>query len=163
MGDPAATHGAGKPLAFGLAALLAMAAGPVAYWEGYVPRTYADPVGIPTVCYGHTGRAVHADRFWTEPECRALLDGDLIEHWRGVSRCIQRSIHLHEAAAILSWTYNVGVGNACRSTLVRMVNDGAPAAQWCAELSRWVFAKGKRLRGLERRRGHERAICEGRG
>jgi lysozyme len=35
----------------GLAALAAF----VGYHEGYIPHTYADPVGIPTICYGHTG------------------------------------------------------------------------------------------------------------
>ena len=62
----------------GFAALvLALAAPVVAYFEGYVPTTYADPIGIPTICYGHTGADVVAGRVASRAECETLLHGDL--------------------------------------------------------------------------------------
>jgi lysozyme len=67
----------------------------------------------------------------------------------------------HEAAAVLSWGYNVGVSAACTSTLVAKINAGAPAKEWCVELKRWVYAGGKKLRGLERRREAEYTMCIG--
>lgn len=146
----------------GLAAsVLAMAGVMVSYHEGYIPNTYRDPVGIPTICYGHTGPDVTPDRVATREECMALLDGDLLVAWRGVQRCIHDPIEPHQAAALVSFTFNVGVNAMCSSTLARKANAG----DWtgaCAELSRWVYAKGIRLPGLVKRRADERAMCEGR-
>lgn len=48
---------------------IALAAVVVMFWEGYVPRTYIDPVGIPTACYGHTGEDVRAGATYTRKEC----------------------------------------------------------------------------------------------
>lgn len=60
----------------------------------------------------------------------------------------------------MSFTYNVGEGNLCRSTMVRRINRGElPAA--CAEMDKWVYAKGIKLKGLVKRRAQERAMCEG--
>jgi lysozyme len=60
-------------------------------------------------------------------------------------------------AAITDFAFNVGTGALRASTLRRRVNAGA----WDdvpAQLMRWVFAAGKRLRGLERRRAAEAAL-----
>ena len=59
-----------------LAAILAVAAPIIAYHEGYVPNTYADPIGIPTVCFGHTGPDVEWGQEYTRAQCDALLTGD---------------------------------------------------------------------------------------
>jgi lysozyme len=60
-------------------------------------------------------------------------------------------------AAITDFAFNVGTGALRASTLRRRINAG----QWDdvpAQLMRWVFAAGKRLRGLERRRAAEAAL-----
>lgn len=143
------------------AAVLALAGASVSYHEGYIPRTYADPVGIPTICYGHTGPDVTPGRVATADECRDLLEGDLATSWSGVQRCVQAPMEPHQAAALVSFTFNVGVNAMCSSTLARKANGGDwPGA--CAELSRWVYARGIRLPGLVKRRAAERAMCEGR-
>ncbi|WP_405045477.1 glycoside hydrolase family protein [Pseudomonas aeruginosa] len=46
-----------------------------------------------------------------------------------------------------------------RSTLLRKLNAGDVRGA-CAELSRWVYAGGKKLGGLVRRRAAERELCE---
>lgn len=142
------------------AAVLALAAPLVMYVEGYVPRTYEDPVGIPTVCYGHTGADVIDGRTATREECDALLHGDLAIALSAVKRCVAVRLEPHEAAALVSFTYNVGGKALCESTLARKANAGAKPAEWCAELDRWVYSKGVRLAGLAKRRALERALCE---
>lgn len=133
--------------------------------EGEVLTTYADPVGIPTICYGHTGADVVKGRVASRAECETLLVTDLIGFAKGLAGCVRVVVRPNEAAAMLSWAYNVGIGNACTSTLVRMVNTGAPAKQWCAQLDRWIWATTifgikVRLPGLINRRVKERAMCE---
>lgn len=57
--------------------VLSLAAGLVVHFEGYIPHTYADPVGIPTICYGHTGPDVTTGKKVDRSECDRLLRGDL--------------------------------------------------------------------------------------
>lgn len=150
-----------KTVGIGLGALI-LSLPIVAYFEGFVPKTYIDPVGIPTVCYGETNRSITMqDRFFTKEECTALLDASLRKHAQGLSACVKAPLADHEAAAVLSWGYNVGVSAACTSTLVAKLNAGAPAKEWCTELKRWVYAGGKKLRGLEIRREAEYTMCIG--
>lgn len=154
--------GIAKVKALAATAVIALATPVVAYYEGLVPSTYADPVGIPTVCFGHTGAAASPGASYSEAECTALLQGDLLAAYGHVLRCIGVELEPHEAAALTSFAFNVGGAQFCSSTLVRLANGGAPASTWCAQLDRWVYARGILLRGLVRRRAAERALCEGR-
>lgn len=151
----------GWAAAIGAAVILA-AGGVVTTYEGTVLHTYADPVGIPTACIGHTGPDVKFGQVFTLAECQAVLAKDLREHWARVAPCIRVPIAVHEGAAILSWSFNVGTDAACKSTLIRKLNEGAPPAVWCAELDKWVYSRGIKLGGLVKRRAAERDMCEGR-
>jgi lysozyme len=143
-------------LAGALAAAVAVA-GFVAPWEGESLTPYRDVVGVWTWCNGIT-RGTPKERY-TREECQALLRDEVAIHLRGVAKCIHQPLKQNEWVAIGSWTYNVGVGAACNSTLVRKINAGVP---WCAELLKWDRAGGRKVRGLTRRRQAEFEVCEGR-
>lgn len=149
------------------AAVLSMACGVIAHYEGFIPQTYADPVGIPTICYGHTGADVVMGGTATVAECQQMLQADVQTAYAGVMRCIGVQLQPHEAAALTSFAFNVGAPALCGSTLARLANSGAPAWQWCPELSKWTYATKAgvkiQLPGLVKRRAAERALCEGRG
>lgn len=144
-------------------AVVAASAGAVAYFEGVIPRTYVDPVGIPTACAGETGSHIVMGQTYTIDQCMQMLDESLWRHWVGVSRCMHAEVTVNQAAAILSWSYNIGVGAACSSTLAKMVNRGAPAEAWCQQLTRWTKARKMgvviELPGLVKRRAAERSMC----
>lgn len=144
-----------------VALIIAMASSVAAYWEGYIPYTYADPVGVPTICYGHTGPDVTPGRTVTRAECDALLNTDLRDAYADVVRCIRVPMQPHQAAALTSAAYNLGAQVVCGSTLQRKANAGDWSGA-CAQLDRWVYAGDVILRGLVRRRSAERAMCEGR-
>lgn len=152
------TNTQNKGPGMGLAAII-LALPVVAFFEGFYPKTYIDPVGIPTVCFGETDRSITMQERFSKDECYVLLGASLQKHAAGLSKCIYVPLKDHESAAVLSWGYNVGVDAACQSTLVAKINAGAPAKDWCPELKRWVFADGKKLKGLELRRDAEYAIC----
>lgn len=152
--------GPAKSAAGAGALVVALAAPLIAYYEGYVPRGYADPVGIPTACYGHTGPEVRVGQKYTKAQCDALLTEDIRTAQAQVKRCIRVSLKPHEEAALVSFTFNVGGKALCGSTLARRVNAGElPAA--CSELSKWVYSRGIKFPGLVKRRAAERAMCEG--
>lgn len=152
----------------GSAMSVAAVAAPMgAYYEGVFPIGYADPVGIPTDCIGETGPdVVIGKQRFTFDECLARYPERLARNWTdGLSRCVYHDVTVPEGAALVSWSDNVGISAACRSTLVHMLNAGASPAQWCAQLSRWnkatKFGITFELPGLTKRRASERAMCNG--
>lgn len=130
-------------------------------FEGVVLRGYKDPIGIVTACAGHTKTAV-LGRPYSPDECSALLDIDLVEHADGVLACTPGlKGQTYRLAAATSFAFNVGVAAYCKSSVARKFNAGDYAGA-CAEFSRWVYAGGRQLPGLVKRRETERAMCEGR-
>lgn len=146
--------------AIAAAGALSFAAPVVMQFEGLRTTAYFDPVQIPTVCYGHTLTATMGASK-TVSECEQLLQADMHQTLSGLANCVSPELQPYEWAALVSWAYNIGVGAACGSTLVRKVNAGATGADWCPELRRWVYAGGNRLAGLVRRREAELQLCLG--
>lgn len=142
----------------GAIAIVALATPVVMHFEGKRNDPYWDVVRVRTVCYGETHNV--EERRYTDDECRLMLNASLHKFNRQIDPCIRRPVPDHVRAAILSWAYNVGADAACRSTLMRLLNEGDIAGA-CAQLSRWVMAGGQKLPGLERRRADERRLCEG--
>jgi len=138
------------------AASVAAAMSVVAYFEGYRPVAYLDPVSIPTICYGHTATA-RIGQTKTQAECDELLKADLGEALEAVDRQLPNAPPLTRAA-FGSFVYNVGAGAFNRSTLLRKAKDGDWSGA-CNELTRWVYAGGRQLPGLVARRQAERELC----
>lgn len=149
----------GRILAAAASSLLAGAALFIAGHEGYVPGVYADPVGIPTSCFGHVGPENTPGRTFTRAECESLLESDVAVARDAVRRCMRVPLTLGQEVAITSFAYNVGSKALCSSRLARMANEGQASFLWCEELNRWVYAKGKKLPGLVRRRREEFELC----
>ena len=76
----------------------------------------------------------------------------------GIARCVSVPLTQNELDAYVSFAYNVGTANFCRSTMARKLNAGDYAGA-CAELRRWVYFKGKVLPGLVSRREDEYRRC----
>lgn len=154
-----------KAITLSIGAVVASSCSTVAYFEGLVPYTYKDPANILTICYGHTGKDVVAGRVASFGECKELLNSDLWRTWVGVRTCIRQEVYIHEAAAITSFAFNVGVHAACSSTMMRLLNDGKPAAVWCNQLHRWTYTTilgvKVQLNGLVKRRIAENKLCLG--
>lgn len=139
------------------AALAALCCSLVGGFEGLRTVAYKDPVGIPTACFGET-KNIRMGMKFTKAECDGMLVQSLIAHEDGMQRCTKVDVPDSTHAALLSFTYNVGVGNYCGSTLVRKLNAGNIEGA-CDELLRWDRAKGIRLPGLTKRREAERDLC----
>lgn len=139
------------------AGALSTATAVVSYYEGYEPTAYRDPVGIATICYGHTATA-RMGQTLSQAECTDLLQADLGTAFAAVDRRAQVDLPPPTRAALASFVYNVGEGNFARSTLLRKLNAGDLRGA-CHELSRWVYAGGRKLNGLVKRRATERELC----
>lgn len=138
---------------------LAIATWFVAPWEGLRRTVYRDIVGIPTVCYGHTGSSVVMGQpVRTPEECKALLTGDLQTAYAAVQRCITHPLYPEQAAAFTSLVFNAGPRAVCGSTLQREANAGR-VVQACGQILRWVYAGGQKVQGLVNRRQAEYRLC----
>ncbi len=132
-------------------------------FEGFEPKWYSDPVGVKTIGYGHTdaaGDPKYASTktlTLTRPEARALLKRDLKQYADAVTAAVKVPLNANQYGALVSWTYNVGVGAMKGSTLIKKLNAGDYAAV-PSELAKWNKAKGKVLKGLTRRRDAEAAL-----
>jgi GH24 family phage-related lysozyme (muramidase) len=133
----------------------------IKHFEGLELRAYQDPVGIWTIGYGHTAAAgpptVTAGQTITEAEAEAILRRDLELFETGVRGLVKVPVNSNQFSALVSFSFNVGLGALETSTLLRKLNAGDyPGA--ANELPRWVKAGGQTLPGLVRRRDAERAL-----
>jgi lysozyme len=143
------------------AGALVLALGLVTAWEGYEGKVYLDPVGIPTVCYGHVVPSnVEVGTHFSTDACHDILYSDLKIASEAVSRNVRVKIPEYTKAALISFTFNVGISNFKKSTLLKLINKGDIEAA-CHELPKWVYAKGKKLKGLVNRRQAEMELCLG--
>lgn len=126
-------------------------------WEGLRTAAYRDIVGVWTVCYGET-KGVRPGDSYSKAECDAMLAREIVAYEAALDRCLRHQVPAGMKIALVSWTYNVGPGAACRSTLVRKANAGDLEGA-CNELPRWNKAGGRIVRGLTNRRMSERAMC----
>lgn len=151
-----------KTARVGIAALVLSAGGLVgiALHEGYSDKAIIPiPGDVPTIGFGTTEGVKMGDTI-TPPVAlqRALRD---VQKFEGaIKQCVHVPLHQHEYDVYVSFSYNVGSGAFCSSTLVKKLNaedyEGA-----CNELRRWVYAGGRVVQGLVNRREKERAQCLG--
>lgn len=137
-------------------------------WEGYKLTPYRDSGGVLTVCIGHTGPDVIPGKTYTKAECEKIFVEDMATKVDApLSKCVTATNLAPETViALRDFTFNVGGGAACKSTLVRLLNAGK-VREACNQLPRWVFVKAVLLPGLENRRWRglpgmppsERALC----
>lgn len=125
-------------------------------YEGLSLEAYECAGGRWTVGYGHTRTATPISKI-TKEEAERLLKGDLYSIAMGVKRLIKVELNLHQYCALLSFTFNLGLGSLQRSTLRQKLNRGE-YEEAADEFLKWVYAKGKILRGLEKRRKAEREL-----
>lgn len=126
--------------------------------EGVKYKAYLDPVGIPTVCAGVTGPDVIMGKIYTEKECDALLKKHMRSAVKAVDESVKVNLNDYQKAALISFTYNMGVTAFKQSTLLKKLNAGDRKGA-CDELRRWIYADGKVWKGLIERREIERAMC----
>ena len=135
----------------------------IKWFEGFSPIVYICPAGCPTIGYGHVVQDHERERYKDgidEEVGEALLRNDVEKSERAVLRLIRVALDDGQFDALVSFTFNLGSGALQRSTLRRRVNreehEAAPA-----EFRRWVWAGGRRLKGLMRRREAEAQLYVG--
>ncbi|AEP36239.1 lysozyme [Taylorella asinigenitalis] len=133
-----------------------LATSTVSYYEGRRYTPYLDVAGVLTVCDGITKDI--ENKVYTDKECDELLKKELDKSFAIVKKYVKVPLSETQKAALASFVYNVGEGSFARSTLLKKLNKGDYITA-CAELDRWVFAGGKKWKGLINRRNAEKYLC----
>lgn len=128
-------------------------------YEGLRLRPYKCPAGLWTVGYGHVigdGRTLPESerRTFTKEEVDLLLQKDVARFERGVLRLCPVPLTQGQFDALVSFSFNLGLGNLQRSTL-RMKTNRGQIYRASKEFLKWVRANGKVMQGLVRRRKDE--------
>jgi lysozyme len=123
-------------------------------FEGFSSTVYICPAGYPTIGYGHLVRPDESYAEISETEAEELLRQDVESAERAVLRLVNVPLTDGQFDALVSFTFNLGSGAFQRSTLRRKVNRLAHA-EVPEQLMRWVWAGGRKLRGLRKRRRAE--------
>ena len=143
-------------------------------FEGCHNQPYKCPALLYTVGYGHVLYPEQArlkadqrpsyplkpehNRVWDADEIDALLAADLQRFQDGVSRlCPAADDNQCHLDAMVSFAFNVGLGNLQSSTLRMKYNRGEYEAA-ADEFLKWNKSNGKVLQGLVRRREAERML-----
>lgn len=136
-------------------------------FEGYAKKlpngdcqAYPDPAtgGNPwTIGFGSTfhatGTPVKQWEIWTlqyATECKQKVLQSFLVSLLSLSPCLSIESP-RRVAAVLSWVYNLGIGNYKLSTFRKKIDEGnwIEAAEQC---KKWNRANGKVMKGLTRRR-----------
>ncbi|WP_395736261.1 lysozyme [Prosthecobacter sp.] len=136
-------------------------------FEGLYLEAYRDEAGVWTIGYGHTGfdiagGAVKPGRkLADENEALAILRVDLDNVAKDVEKLLlirpKAELNDNQFGALVSFAFNVGIGNLEKSALLRRLN-GRDYLGTIPEFAKWNRCNGKVLRGLTRRRNAEAAL-----
>lgn len=121
--------------------------------EGLRLDAYVDAAGVWTIGYGHTKNVRQGDKI-SEYWAKELLMQDVAEVEREV-KALGVAKTQGQFDALVSFAFNLGIGNLKRSTLLKCIREGRSMREIKRQFMRWVVAGGKRLKGLERRRAWE--------
>jgi GH24 family phage-related lysozyme (muramidase) len=146
----------------------------IKHHEGVRMRPYRCPALLWTVGVGHVIDPSHAavkyeerrtlpipdgwDRILSMGEVDAILAQDLARFERGVARLCPSAVnHQGRFDALVSFSFNVGLGNLQRSSL-RMKHNRGEFDEAADEFMKWSKAGGKVLKGLVNRRRDEQRL-----
>lgn len=127
-------------------------------YEGTRTTAYLDSVNVPTICTGST-RGVFIGQTATLAQCEHLLMQDATYAGKGVARHVRVKLSQGQYDALVSFVFNLGETQFRKSTLLRKLNAGDCFGA-AKEFDRWVYAGGRKLRGLVVRRAAERSTFE---
>lgn len=138
--------------------MLELAMNIIKEFEGFKPRAYEDLGGVWTIGFGRTG-GVKPNDTTTEEQETEWLTKEIDRLANEIKKLVKVKLTDYQLAALVSFCYNVGIGNFRKSTLLRMLNKGY-YEQIPRQLTRWCKVGGQEIGGLKRRRIAESAMWD---
>lgn len=129
-------------------------------FEGLYLTPYLCPANIPTIGYGTTRyyngvKVSMSDLPITKEKAIEYLMHDLHTFELAVDAMAVDAINQNQFNALVSFAYNLGQNALKGSTLLKKVNANPQDPTIKDEFEKWVYAAGKKTKGLIRRREAE--------
>lgn len=124
-------------------------------FEKYIPNTYICPGGVPTIGYGFTDKKLVNANFVSLPDARRILDTKLDAHCDIVRKHVKVKLTEPQMYALASFTYNCGEGSLLQLISGKGRLNSGNYSSVSLLMPKYCTAKGKVLKGLERRRAWE--------
>ena len=128
-------------------------------FEGLRLKAYQCSAKVWTIGYGNTrmptGKPVTKDTVITKEEAERMLLDTVTQYAMSLMLLLKVTLSKNQIAALVSFTYNVGVGAFGRSTLLKKVNANPSDPKIRDEFMKWVNVGGKANKGLMIRRKKE--------
>lgn len=115
-----------------------------------------------SIGYGHYGPDVKPVQVITEKQAENLLIQDVATRAVQIEKALNAAeieVNQNQFDALCSFAFNVGVEALLDSTLWQHLEKGDYAGA-AAQFERWIYADGKKLKGLVLRRQAERRLFE---
>lgn len=125
-------------------------------WEGCRLKAYTDQGGRITIGWGHTGN-VQLGEAWSQDQADEQLQYDVNQVAPRTSELIKVPVNDNQTAALLSFCYNLGVGNLKRSGLLKLLNQ-YKYAEAADQFPLWCNVGMYKSPGLLARRDAEKAL-----
>lgn len=126
----------------------------VKQFEGCRLSRYSDIAGNATIGYGHLCKVGDGLDYIDETTAENLLRQDLLVSAAAVVRYTKVPLNENQYAALIDFAFNEGCGSLQRSIILQKVNR-LEFSDLPKEFMRWVWAKGRRQKGLIARRQAE--------
>ena len=130
--------------------------------EGLRLKAYICPAGKWTIGYGNTfyeyGSKVKKGDTISKNRAEELFENILYQFSKEVKSLLKTELNDNQFSALVSFSYNVGIGNFSKSTLLKLVNINPSNPSIKNEFIKWNKGGGKTLYGLTIRRQKEADI-----
>jgi len=123
-------------------------------FEGYREGVYLDSAGKRTIGYGHLIRNDERFEKLTREEAEKILLNDIADAEKTIKNNVKIRLNQGQYDALVSLVYNIGKNNFLKSTLLKKLNSG-DYYNAGKEFERWIYAGGKKIPGLKKRRERE--------
>ncbi len=128
--------------------------------EGFSAVPYRCSAGIVAIGYGSTTYenkkpVLLSDPPITEKTADILLIKNITKYEKSVKKLVKTNINQNQFDALISLTYNIGMGNIKSSQLIKLINIDPNDPAIKDEFLKWRKASGKVIKGLELRRQQE--------
>ncbi|MGL5772658.1 MAG: lysozyme [Bacteroidales bacterium] len=127
-------------------------------FEGCRLEAYRCSAGVWTIGYGHTGKEVKPGVVISQQQAEEWLLVDCNRVLMMLRKALRVPLKQNQLDALVSLGFNIGAEALRKSTLMILVNRDPNERGIPDQFDRWVYADGKMVNGLVRRRKAEREL-----
>lgn len=128
-------------------------------FEGIRLKSYICPGGKVSIGFGSThyenGKKVKLGDEIDYQKLEELYDYEISKVEKYLKDLVKVNLTDNQKSSLISFIYNVGYGNFKKSTLRKLINNNPNDSRIQKEFEKWIYAKGKPLKGLIKRRKAE--------